>query len=264
MARRKKRTLAVYNGPPTEEEIEKIREEHRAIVLAGRSMLPRAISVGQWFLDCRIKGRIPRGDWGTWMKSAFPDMARSQLQLYVRLADHRQYLETKFKLSARNGQSSVDFQQFTSIKEADTAIRDMRSLEKKSKTIGGQPKAIDIEATVSDSSGASGGANGEAERATRIGLDMETAATQDDNQLQDSVEDVEVPTNPIDEIGRKLSQSASSLRSAAVLWQEALVIAEYHGIPFETAQAKLSEYLDDQPELASCFTLSLKELTNSP
>jgi hypothetical protein len=252
----KAKTLAVYNGPPTEEEIEKIRKDHRAIVLAGRSMLPKAIAIGQWFLDCRTKGRIARGDWGTWMKSAFPEVARNQLQIYVRLAQHRQFLENKFEMYSERIQNSVDFQHFASIKEADTAIRDMRSAEKKSKTVGGQQKAIDVEATVSEATGT----NGETERATRIGLDIETAVAQDDDKLADSVEDPDAPRTPMEEINVELSKSASCLRAASAFWQQALVIAQHHAIPSETMHAKLAEYLDDQSELALCFTTELHQI----
>jgi hypothetical protein len=150
---RESKALTVFNGVPSQEEIDKIRHEIKALVTVSRSLLPRAFRIGEWFLDCRH--RIAHGDWGDWIKTAFPNVSYSNIRLYVRLAQHRQYLEVKFRLNENDSQNvntGLDFERLTSIKEADTAIRSLRAAEKLGRhgegSKGSYTNPIDVKATV--------------------------------------------------------------------------------------------------------------------
>ena len=108
-----------------------------------------------------------------------------------------------------------------------------------------------MEATVSESTST----NGDGERGTRIGLDVETAAAQDPEESQERVEDPDAPRNAEEEIKEQMRLCALCLHNASVYWQEALVIAEHHKIPGSYLKTELLER-SDTPELALCFTMN--------
>lgn len=126
----------------------------------------------------------------------------------------------------------------------------MRKEEKLKNTIGGQRKAIDVETTVSESTST----NGETERATRIGADVETMIAQEDQQTPEKIEDPDEPTNPKQDIAQNLNKAASCIRAAHTFWHQALTVAEVYNIPLEEVSRELNEHFHDQPELALCFT----------
>ncbi len=138
--------LTIRNGPPTQQEIDKIAKEHRAIVQAGLSIVPKAMAIGDWFIGC--KKRVSHGAWDKWLKCSFPKISVRSIQLYVRLAQHRQFIEVEFCLNQiRNGaaDSIREFDKFVSLREADHAVRELDKAKKKAKN--GQSPAIDVEAT---------------------------------------------------------------------------------------------------------------------
>jgi hypothetical protein len=94
-----KTELALRNGGPiTKTQITEIKEKHAYIVQANQSMLVTAMEIGDWFIGCKHK--VKHGTWGKWLKTNFPEIHVSTIAAYVQLAQHRQFLESKFQFSS--------------------------------------------------------------------------------------------------------------------------------------------------------------------
>src|SRR5262245_34162395 len=83
--------------PLSQNEVDRINDLHRGIKKAAVKILTDAFEIGDLFLKAQKKAKQTRvfggSIWGEWMEKNFPQVSRSSVYQYMRLATNRDLLE---------------------------------------------------------------------------------------------------------------------------------------------------------------------------
>src|SRR5260221_4823967 len=72
-------------------EIAEYKHKIEWVETASRRVLPEAVAIGEWLIRCNTK--LKHGQWMPWCKRNFPERDQSNLQKYMLLGQHRNFLE---------------------------------------------------------------------------------------------------------------------------------------------------------------------------
>jgi hypothetical protein len=117
--------------PISKEEIDWVRSKHAGLEKSARRILREAIEIGEWFVEADERMGLKKhgrgGTWHLWLAATFPEISRTSIYNYMRLAVGKVFLEEKLDLENK---SSISGQDLPSINKA-LRLLDQRDREQK-------------------------------------------------------------------------------------------------------------------------------------